>query len=58
MVYKSDDEIAVFKFSVIAPVVTGVYQGPAARYFEEVSSTALDVPGVGKRTFSPKTLRS
>ena len=54
----TEDELAVFKFSVIAPLVNGSYPGPATRYFEEAAVKLYSVPGAGEQNFSPSTLKS
>jgi hypothetical protein len=49
----TEDGLAVFKFSLIAPLVNGSYPGPANRHFEEASAKFCDVPGIGERNFFP-----
>jgi len=52
------EELAMFKFSVIAPIVNGTYKGPATEYFAEAAACEFDVPGAGKRRFMPSTIKS
>jgi len=41
------EELAMFKFSVIAPIMNGTYKGPATEYFAEAAACEFDVPGAG-----------
>ena len=54
---KTKQELALFRFSLIAPLVNGTAGRPAKEYIEEVCSRRYDVPGLGVREFSPSTLR-
>lgn len=55
---KIKDELALFKFSVIAPILNGQYAGPATDYFLEAATCEFDVPGMGKRRFTPSAIKS
>lgn len=49
-------EVALFRFSLIAPLVNGSLEGTVQDYVETVCAKTYDVPGVGQRQFSPRTL--
>lgn len=55
---KTRTELALFRFSLIAPLVNGSFNGPAKEYFERVSSKTYNVPGYGPREFSISTLKN
>ena len=55
---KTRQRLAIFRFSLIAPLVNGTAGKPAKQYLEEVCSREYDVPGLGVREFSPSTLRA
>jgi len=51
-------KIALFKYSLIAPLLTGTYaQSTAKAYIEAVCCKIYDVPYYGRREFSPSTLK-
>ncbi|MGI6036171.1 MAG: DDE-type integrase/transposase/recombinase [Limnochordia bacterium] len=54
---KTRTELALFRFSLIAPLVSGTLQGSAKEYIEEACAKRYDVPGLGQREFSPATLK-
>jgi putative transposase len=49
------DQIALQKFSLIAPVLNGQVDNQS-EYFIEITSKAIDMPYYGMRKYSPKTL--
>ena len=50
------DEMAMVRFSVIAPCVNGVISaGSKAEYYRKVAETPVELPGGRLRTFSPNT---
>lgn len=53
---KQRQELALFRFSLIAPLVNGSLDTSVKEYLETVSAKTYDVPGLGKREFSPRTL--
>jgi transposase InsO family protein len=54
---KTRNELALFRFSLIAPLVNGTANSPAKDYLEEVCSKPFQVPGTGLRELSPNTVR-
>lgn len=51
-------KIALFKYSLIAPLLTGTYAQPTAKaYIEAVCGKVYDVPYYGRREFSPSTVK-
>mgnify|MGYP002408655801 CR=1 FL=1 len=54
---KLRNEIALFKFSLIAPVINGSLNEPLKEYLEKVCVKTYEVPGKGPRELSPKTIR-
>lgn len=51
-------KIALFKYSLIAPLLTGTYTQPTAKaYIESVCGKVYDVPYYGRREFSPSTVK-
>ena len=54
---KLRNESALFKFSLIAPVINGSLNEPLKDYLEKVCAKTYEVPGKGPRELSPKTLR-
>ncbi len=50
-------ELALFKFSIIAPLVTGQIEGSQQKYLEQVASKTYTVPGIGEKEFSPSTIK-
>lgn len=49
-------ELALFRFSLIAPLVNGSLDTPVHEYLEAVCAKSYDAPGLGSREFSPRTL--
>jgi putative transposase len=49
-------DLALFRFSLIAPLVNGSLEGSAQDYLETTCAKTYDVPGYGRRQFSPRTL--
>ncbi|MBS3887421.1 MAG: DDE-type integrase/transposase/recombinase [Dethiobacter sp.] len=54
---KTRNELALFRFSMIAPLVNGTANSPTKDYLEEVCSKPLQVPNTGLRELSPNTVR-
>lgn len=55
---KSKEKIALFRFSLIAPVLNNTFNEVTAKaYLESVCSRVYDVPFYGKREYSPATLK-
>lgn len=51
-------KIALFKYSLIAPLLTGTHiQSTAKAYMEAICNKPYDVPYYGKREFSPSTVK-
>jgi len=57
----SDDlrkqEYALFRFSLIAPLVNGLIEESPADYIERIAAKAHALPGGGTREFTPATIR-
>lgn len=51
------NELALFRFSLIAPLVREATNQSQKKYLEEVCAKSFDVPGLGQREFSPSTLK-
>ncbi len=49
-------ELALFRFSLIAPLVNGSLETPVGEYLDQACSKTYDVPGLGKREFATRTL--
>lgn len=49
-------ELALFRYSLIAPLVNGSLETSVGEYLEVACARTYDVPGLGKRQFSPRTL--
>lgn len=54
---KIRNEIALFKFSLIAPVINGTLTGSIKDYLESVCAKAYQIPGRGLKELSPNTVR-
>lgn len=55
---ETKNQIAVFRFSLIAPVVNKTFtQASVREYLEEVCSRKYDAPGNLKGVYSPETLK-
>lgn len=50
------DELALFKFSIIAPIINGTARCSLKDYIEDVSAKKHNVPGYGLREFSPSAI--
>lgn len=50
-------KLALFRFSLIAPLVNGSTDRTAREYLEEICAKPYDVPGFGQREFSTSTLK-
>lgn len=55
MTEKEREQIALYRFSVISPVLTGQEKN-ASSYFERVSAQKQQVPVYGEKDYSPKTM--
>lgn len=53
---KQRTELALFRFSLIAPLVNGSLEGSVQEYLETACAKTYDVPGLGRRQFAPRTL--
>jgi transposase InsO family protein len=53
---KTRDELALFRFSLIAPLVNGSVTGSLKNYVEGVCARAYQIPGRGLRELSPPTI--
>lgn len=54
---KQRNEMALFRFSLIAPLVNGTQTGSVKDYLERVCAKAYQVPYQGLKEFSPSTVR-
>lgn len=54
---KTRNELALFRFSLIAPLLNGMVSGSAKDYLEGVCAKPYQIPGVGFRELSPNTVR-
>lgn len=54
---KSQSELALFKFSLIAPIINGTVEGPIKSYLENVCAKLYSIPGHGVKDLSPNTVR-
>lgn len=54
---KIRNELALFRFSLIAPLLNGSVEGSAKDYLESVCARSYQIPGVGLREFSPATVK-
>ena len=54
---KTQNEIALFKFSLIAPIINGTVTGSTKDYLESICAKAYQVPGRGLKELSPNTVR-
>jgi len=56
---KEQDNVALFRYSLISPVVSGtITEESNAAYFRRVTESELEVPYRGPTRFSPNTLKS
>jgi len=54
---KTRNEMALFKFSLIAPLINGTVSGSIKDYLEGVCAKTYQIPGRGLKEFSPNTVR-
>ena len=54
---KTKTELALFRFSLIAPLVNGSCEKSQKEYLEEICAKRYDVPGLGYREFSTATVK-
>lgn len=54
---KTRNEMALFRFSLIAPLINGTVTGSTKDYLEGICAKPHQVPGVGLRELSPNTVR-
>jgi len=54
---KTRNEMALFRFSLIAPLVNGTVNGPIKDYLEAVCAKPHQVPGTGFKELAPETVR-
>lgn len=54
---KTRNELALFRFSLIAPLVNGTVTGNAKDYLERICAKPYQLPGGGFRELSPNTVR-
>ncbi|MCL6560911.1 MAG: DDE-type integrase/transposase/recombinase, partial [Firmicutes bacterium] len=54
---KIRNELALFRFSLIAPLVNGTVTGSAKDYLESICAKPYQLPGGGFRELSPNTVR-
>lgn len=52
------EKIALFRFSLIAPILNGLFEDQSVKaYLERVCAQKYDVPGVGIREYAPPTVK-
>src|SRR5690554_57534 len=54
---KTRNELALFKFSLIAPIVNGTLSGSIKDYLEHVCAKTYEIPGKGPKELSPNTVQ-
>lgn len=54
---KLRNELALFKFSLIAPIVNGSLTESVKEYLEKTCARTYEIPGKGPRELSPNTVR-
>lgn len=54
---KLRNELALFRFSLIAPILNQTITGSIKDYLETICARPYQIPGIGFRELSPKTLR-
>jgi putative transposase len=54
---KTRNELALFRFSLIAPLINGTVTGTAKDYMEKICSRPHQIPGSGLKELSPNTVR-
>ncbi len=56
---KIKEKIALFRFSLIAPILNNTFSEPTIKaYLETVCAKVYDVPYYGKREYAPNTIKS
>jgi hypothetical protein len=53
---KQRQELALFRFSLIAPLINDSLTTSVKEYLETVCAKTYNVPGLGQREFSPRTI--
>ncbi len=53
---KTRDELALFRFSLIAPIVSGTVTGSIKSYMEGIAARSYQIPGRGEKELSPPTI--
>ena len=54
---KVRNEFALFRFSLIAPLLNGSVSGSMKEYLESVCARSYQIPGIGMREFAPATVK-
>lgn len=54
---KSRNETALFKFSLIAPIINGTISSTVKDYLENICAKTYQLPGKGYKDLSPNTIR-
>jgi putative transposase len=54
---KKRQEVALFRFGLIAPLLNDAFEGAAMSYFRKVTADPLEVPYQGLRNYSPLTIK-
>ena len=59
---KSDEqkrqEIALFRYGLISPVIHGAFEGSAIDYFRRITREPLEIPHIGPRQVAASTVKS
>lgn len=56
---KLKEKLALFRFSLIAPLLNNTFSEPSAKaYLETICAKVYDVPYFGKREYSPATVKN
>jgi len=54
---KRQQDVAIFRYGIIAPVIHKTITGTAAEYFRNVTESELEVPHIGRTRYKPGTLK-
>ncbi|MGI6448886.1 MAG: DDE-type integrase/transposase/recombinase [Desulfitobacteriia bacterium] len=55
---KAKEQLALFRFSLIAPLLNNTFSAPSAKsYLETICAKIYDVPYYGKQEYSPSTVK-
>ncbi len=54
---KLRSELALFRFSLIAPILNQTITGSVKDYLESICARPYQIPGLGFRELSPKTVK-